>query len=599
MSQSPKLPWSGVPYAALEVGGSPVAPPDAPPSTLPAHTPEMAERLRLKAGVQNFTNADTRVYGHHAEAFERIVGMGMGYMRGMLLGNDGDNEFADFCRDNGVGWLMTTTPEAGITNSALQAKIRHLAENNADVCIGVEGMNEPNQERSGAPVADTWPVTTTASLAVLYNAMKSYPATAGIPICLPSLHDTQSANSYVAQRNLTWTRQTTDLAYSNGRWTATTPVAGATLATSEYVSPSAAGTWAATPFGGYTDIRGTGGRLVLEAWSATARLGNLGSLTLDGANNATVRDFPIVTTPAGTTRVRVRVEAVGGADAVLLLGGTTTLTGAQTNTYTLGLAPKPDGGFRQFHQLAAAGAGQYVDYAGMHRYTGGSPISTNWEDRSGNLLDAFPGLELWLTEIGWQDAMDLPLSSGMRPTPSDVGGIYAGRAVVFACGMHDTAASYFEELDDPDLAGTSVQAHFGLYNVGVGVATTPESTYDQRVVDANPDTSWTPKEGATEYTRILGWLADDGHEADPPGTVNYEMAVGTATLIHSHLVRFSSAHPTRPGEAWLMFYRDTKLYDAKTRTKLADAPRNFTLTDAQGSRTISATGTVSWERIRT
>lgn len=581
--------WRGNPRYGVALAQDPQDPPDngggpntPPPPGLTAHKAEWSEVIRTRIGIQQFDRG-SGVYQYTSQANARVSGANAGYIRGNYDGTASANTLADLCRANGLKWLMPMVPETGITDAELQRRVAHLAANNADVCIGMEAENEPDQNRDGSPVPDSWPDRAVGKMQVMYNERARHPELAGVPILVSSLHDTASNNSYPASKALAWTPQDPQFTYSGGQWSAPASgvTAGGTLMTSAYVAAGAG-----VQFGGYTDVRGTGVTLALEAWSASARLAVLDTVTLNNAGaSAPTKEWAITQTPAGTTRVRVVAKAVGGAQAVLVLGGTGTASG-QTNTLDLILAPKPTGGFRHFHKLAAAGAAQYADnLIGSHRYPGGLQPDNQFAARAKPILDAFPGIEIWYTETGYQNA--LTTGGGFKPVDEATAASYDGRIVVWFSGINRRRACFFELLDDVDKKAdgspsfSNVQAHYGLVAVGN---------------NAGAPADWRNKPAYNEIRDLLAFLEDTGAsvaEAD----VYYSLGLGTMTDFQSCPVRKRNAS-TGVVEAWLLYYRNTKLWDVTTDTPIADKPAGFTFTDAQGSRQLTATGDVQWVKIR-
>jgi hypothetical protein len=92
------------------------------------------------------------------------------------------------CRTYGLKWVMTLIPEDwSMTLDQLTAVLVHIRDNAADVCIGIEGMNEPNQNRDGSEVRADWAAATVAYQKVIYDFVKSTPTLSHVAVIGPSL----------------------------------------------------------------------------------------------------------------------------------------------------------------------------------------------------------------------------------------------------------------------------------------------------------------------------------------------------------------------------------------------------------------------------
>jgi hypothetical protein len=69
----------------------------------------------------------------------------------------------------------------------VQRRIEDIANNAADLCLFIEGVNEPNFDRSGAFVADDWPDRTVAVQRAIFEAVRSRPELDHVTVVGPSL----------------------------------------------------------------------------------------------------------------------------------------------------------------------------------------------------------------------------------------------------------------------------------------------------------------------------------------------------------------------------------------------------------------------------
>ncbi|MBA2444949.1 MAG: hypothetical protein H0V49_06425 [Nocardioidaceae bacterium] len=157
---------------------------------LPTVEPVEANRLVRGFGVCAHPNFNTATYQHTTAWVERLAGTNASYFRGMYTPNLPSVRFATTeARRLGVGWLATVAPENwSVTGAQLIARLEHLRDNAADVVIAIEGINEPNHERSGGPPPADWPQRTVAIQKVIWDFVQATPALAHVQVIGPSLH---------------------------------------------------------------------------------------------------------------------------------------------------------------------------------------------------------------------------------------------------------------------------------------------------------------------------------------------------------------------------------------------------------------------------
>jgi hypothetical protein len=84
---------------------------------------------------------------------------------------------------------MTVCPEDwSLTDAGLVKRINHIAENAADVCLYVEGVNEPNHERDGSKAPSDWIQRTIQKQKIIWNTVKSDERLKHVRVLGPSLH---------------------------------------------------------------------------------------------------------------------------------------------------------------------------------------------------------------------------------------------------------------------------------------------------------------------------------------------------------------------------------------------------------------------------
>lgn len=180
-------------------------------------TPVASLRIVERTGVcahPNFSSDGEVWKVGNATAFcSRVAAMGMGYIRGALPAASVADTWAAACRANGIKWLMTVVPESKSqpTDQSVAttiSEVRRIRDNYSDICAGIEGINEPNDNRgtSAPPVPDDWATNATYGAIThqraIWNAARD-PLTTGaanplknVPIISSSLHDQASQSSY-------------------------------------------------------------------------------------------------------------------------------------------------------------------------------------------------------------------------------------------------------------------------------------------------------------------------------------------------------------------------------------------------------------------
>jgi len=191
--------------AELKKPPAPTPDPVPPTTNLPQVTPVNAAVFRRRAGLcshPNF-NAPNKVYKveNAPEAMKRVNDMGFGHIRGAMPTGTVADTWADLCRKYDIKWIATCTGEGDqVTNQTVATttqRVVTIGQKYGDVMAALEGINEPNHNRSGATVVSNWATITTAHQKAMWDAArKPGSGLENTPICGPSLHDIAADNSY-------------------------------------------------------------------------------------------------------------------------------------------------------------------------------------------------------------------------------------------------------------------------------------------------------------------------------------------------------------------------------------------------------------------
>ena len=168
------------------------APAGASTTPLPLVSPVWSENLRRSFGVAVQPQMLKTPYASVSAWPRYAAELNAAYIRGKysplpMLRAATDSIVAQ-CRTYGLKWVMTLIPEDwSMTHDQLRAVLVHIRDNAADVCIGIEGMNEPNHNRDESPVRADWAAATVAYQKVIHDFVRSTPELSHVAVIGPSL----------------------------------------------------------------------------------------------------------------------------------------------------------------------------------------------------------------------------------------------------------------------------------------------------------------------------------------------------------------------------------------------------------------------------
>jgi hypothetical protein len=135
----------------------------------------------------HFGNSSYRFTEQWVSALAR---MGVHFFRGMYVEALGANtNTIRAARAHGLKWGMGVCPEDWtVSDRELVARIKHIAANAADVCLYIEGVNEPNNDRSGGRPPADWVQRSMAKQRIIWNTVKGDRRLSHVKVLGPSLH---------------------------------------------------------------------------------------------------------------------------------------------------------------------------------------------------------------------------------------------------------------------------------------------------------------------------------------------------------------------------------------------------------------------------
>lgn len=177
-------------------GGSALAVAPSASAALPLRRPLQAEAVRQSFGVNALPNHLDSGYRFHDQWLNAIADMNVPYFRGYYApGLPKTLEVVAGARRRGIKWAMTVTNTRSATRDQIQRAVRHIATHAADVCLYIEGLNEPDYHRGVGAVTTDWMTDTLRVQRLIWEAVKAQPRLSRVKVVGPSLHDTTSVES--------------------------------------------------------------------------------------------------------------------------------------------------------------------------------------------------------------------------------------------------------------------------------------------------------------------------------------------------------------------------------------------------------------------
>ncbi len=156
---------------------------------LPTVTPVWSETVRRSFGICAHPTYMTRTYKHADAWLPLLKASGAAFFRGRYSPSSPNTaKVTKFCRANGIKWVMTLLPEDwSLTEAELRARLAHIRDNAADVCLAIEGVNEPNHERNGGRPPADWAQRSVRFQKILWDFRNATPSMRHVKVISPSL----------------------------------------------------------------------------------------------------------------------------------------------------------------------------------------------------------------------------------------------------------------------------------------------------------------------------------------------------------------------------------------------------------------------------
>jgi hypothetical protein len=173
--------------AAVPVLGTGAFTPAA--AALPLVTPVWSEKIRRSFGIAVQPQMQQTPYGAVDVWPKYVADLGVTYIRGKFNANLRNNaKLIAQCRALGLKWVMTVIPEDwSMSTTELKRNLADIRDLAPDLCIAIEGMNEPNHNRDGSPLRADWAQATVAYQKVIWDFVHATPALSKVAVVSPSL----------------------------------------------------------------------------------------------------------------------------------------------------------------------------------------------------------------------------------------------------------------------------------------------------------------------------------------------------------------------------------------------------------------------------
>jgi hypothetical protein len=183
----PSVSRRGVLLAGL-AGASISAIPSLATGALPTVKPLWSHRAYEAFGVCSHPNFGKSVYKYTDAWLSAFSQTGAYFFRGGYdEGLTATSVTVRGARSRGLKWGMEICEGLSMPDSHIVARIKHIAANAADVCLYVEGINEPNYVRGGGAVPSDWRQRTVAKQRLIWQTVKGDSRLSRVKVLGPSL----------------------------------------------------------------------------------------------------------------------------------------------------------------------------------------------------------------------------------------------------------------------------------------------------------------------------------------------------------------------------------------------------------------------------
>ncbi len=166
-------------------------------AALPTVQPLSSHAAFSALGVVALPQKVTTPYRFVSQWMAALAQTGFTYFRGRY-----DHELSataqttSAARTHNIRWGMTVCPDLSFPDSLLVDRIKHIAANAADRCLYIEGINEPNYNRSTGTVPSNWVPRTLAKQRIIWQTVKGDARLSHVKVLGPKLQAVVGTESH-------------------------------------------------------------------------------------------------------------------------------------------------------------------------------------------------------------------------------------------------------------------------------------------------------------------------------------------------------------------------------------------------------------------
>ncbi len=150
--------------------------------------PVWSELAYRSFGVAAHPTFQSTSYRYAEEWVTALSDIGVRYLRGAYADHlPLVRTTVEAARDRGLQWGMLVCNDLTTPPELVQRRIEDIARNAADLCLFIEGVNEPNYSRSGDSVPADWAEKAVVLQQAIYEAVRSRPELDHVTVVGPSL----------------------------------------------------------------------------------------------------------------------------------------------------------------------------------------------------------------------------------------------------------------------------------------------------------------------------------------------------------------------------------------------------------------------------
>ena len=150
--------------------------------------PLWSEQAYRSFGVVAHPTFQDTTYGYADAWLDALADIDVRYFRGLYADHlPLVQSVVTGARDRGLQWGMPVCNDVRTPPEEVVRRIADIARNAADLCLFIEGVNEPNHDRSGGGVAPDWAQRTVALQRTIFQAVRSHPELDHVTVVGPAL----------------------------------------------------------------------------------------------------------------------------------------------------------------------------------------------------------------------------------------------------------------------------------------------------------------------------------------------------------------------------------------------------------------------------